>query len=50
MIAFFTFLRAVRMTYKAVRAAIGIVLVAHGMAVWTSNKVKRRPSHSHAAA
>lgn len=40
MIAFFTFLRAVRMTYKAVRAAIGIVLVAHGMSVWVRNKVR----------
>lgn len=42
MIAFFTFLRAVRMTYKAVRAAIGIVLVAHGMSVWVRNKVRDR--------
>jgi hypothetical protein len=38
MTLFFTILRAVRMTYKAVRAAIGIALVAHGSYVWVKNK------------
>lgn len=48
MITFFTILRAIRMTYKAVRAAIGIVLVVHGASVWARNKVRR--SHSAAVA
>lgn len=43
MTLFFTILRAVRMTYKAVRAAIGMALIAHGSYVWVKNK---RAPHS----
>lgn len=50
MITFFTILRAIRMTYKAVRAAIGIVLVAHGMSVRVKNKRAERASRSLAGA
>lgn len=38
MIGFFTFLRAVRAVYKAVRAAVGIMLVAHGTYKWVKSK------------
>jgi len=39
MILFFTIARAIRAAYKAIRAAVGIMLVAHGTYQWV--KLKR---------
>lgn len=38
MMAIFTALRLLVAAYKALRAAVGIMLVAHGAYVWTKNK------------
>ena len=34
----FTIARALRLIYKAVRAAVGIVLISHGVTRWAKNK------------
>jgi hypothetical protein len=38
---FFLIARAVRIAYKAIRAAVGIMIVAHGTYKWV--KSKRQP-------
>ncbi len=38
MTMFFTILRAIKLTYRAVRAAVGILLVLHGTYKWVQNK------------
>ena len=42
MTLFFTIARAIRIAYKAIRAAVGIMLVAHGTYKWV--KAKRAAS------
>ncbi len=42
MILFFTIARAIRAAYKAVRAAVGIMLVAHGTYQWVKARQRQR--------
>lgn len=35
---FFLIARAIRVAYKALRAAVGIMIVAHGTYHWVQNK------------
>lgn len=38
MTMFFTIARLLRAAYKAIRAAVGIMIVAHGTYKWVQNK------------
>lgn len=38
MFTFFAFVRAVRAAYKAIRAAVGIMIIAHGAYKWVQLK------------
>lgn len=41
MALFFSIVRVIRSAYKALRAAVGIMIVAHGTYHWIKNKSRK---------
>lgn len=44
MFTFFAIARAIRAVYKALRAAVGILIISHGTYKWVQTKRAARPA------